>query len=167
MSFTTADAYSLFALIRKYEEQPLLPKKFAWALLRNKKKLLPVVEALEELRKAPSVIAEFEEARINLCKEYAEKDENGEPKTKDSSFVIPPESLETLQSKIGELREQHKDAIEAQRLQFKEIEEVLATPANADLYKVPLSYLPEQISPVELEIFAFIIEDESPTCSVK
>lgn len=83
-------------IIKKEEAQPLA--EFLQNLeLKNK-----VSRLRNKLIKKLTVIAtEMEEDRVNLCKEHAEKDEQGEAIIEDDQYKV--EDLETLNKEIQEL----------------------------------------------------------------
>lgn len=135
-------------------------RKFAYGLMRNRKILQDEIDILQDLSKPTDGWQAFEEKRIGICRELADKDENGEPKVQGNQFLVT-EKKEELDERIEKLREEHKDDLDEFERREKEFDEILDEDISIDIYKIKLSLFPEQISVYELEVLDdFIINDE-------
>jgi len=96
--------------------------KFNFAVIKNIAKMEGMVKkiaiAQQKAQRKPESFVEFDKARKALCKEYADRDDDGEPKmvgeAKELQFVITERKAE-FDEKIKELQEEHAPV-------FKEIE---------------------------------------------
>ncbi len=105
MGMTNSEAFTLFQVINKFGEKEDLPTKFSYALMRNRKRLQPLMETFNDLRKPPEKMTEYEDKRIEMCKESSDKDDNGEAKVEKGNFIISDEAKKILDEKLEAERE--------------------------------------------------------------
>jgi len=158
MSMTNKEAFILHAVIGKFEKEDKVPTKFAWALMRTKKKLKALVDSMNELRQPSEEIQEYEKKRIALCEEYSEKDEDGKPVIENQNYKILEGKREALDEEIKKLRDENKEAFDAQEAKMKELDELMEEEADVEVYKVKEQYLPDTISVGDLQILEPMIE---------
>ena len=160
MSMTNQQAFVLYHTLGKYKDDHQLSTKFSWAVMRNRRKLQAFIDSLTDLRKPPVGLERFEAKRIELCNSLADKDESGNPVIKDSSFVISDANKQELNTKLEELRNgEFKAMFDEQERKRKEVEDIMKEPCDIEVYKVNPDYLPEKMSPAELEIIELIIQE--------
>ena len=137
--------------------------KLAYALVMNKKILEPHVEAIAELEKPPQLWIDYEEARFELCTEYANKDEQGKPKTvrtmEGEVFDINEETKEEFEEKMTSLRSDSKEAFEVKAKHETELIEFLEEEAEIEFFKVDMDHLPDEIAPSEMEVLLPLLKD--------
>ncbi|MHC4575758.1 MAG: hypothetical protein ACYS76_16840, partial [Planctomycetota bacterium] len=103
--------------------------KFAFAITKNKAAIKPTIEALETVQsKAIEIVKELEQARIMLCKVYAEKDENGNPieiedPTEGRRYAITDRRAE-FDAALESLKAEHRQAIDERRQLDQEYSEL-------------------------------------------
>lgn len=93
--------------------------KLAYALKLSLDGLRPELDAIQAAQKPAKAFAAFEEERGQLAAEYAEKGEGGEAKVRampegGSVYVMDREREAEFNQKFAELRETHKEAIDAE-----------------------------------------------------
>lgn len=116
-------------VLQKVEAQPLVeflqkPElKNKVARLRNK-----------FVKKLTAIVAELDEERIELCKEHADKDENGEAIVNDNQYQV--QDLEALNADIQEL---YKEEVAIEVGEYSNNFEPLFEYLESDEFDYPLS----------------------------
>ena len=100
-------------------QKKTFPVKISYAIMRN-------IEALEKEFSA------FEKQRIELCKTYANKDEDGNPVIKDGSYDIPSDVREDFNNELKELSDEEVE-IDIRTISAEEFEKC----EQADRYDIP------------------------------
>jgi hypothetical protein len=115
---------------------------------------------MDEIRQPPARMQEYETKRIALCEAASEKEEDGKPKVENNNFVIETEAREQLNKDIAALRDgDFKEMFDEQEKKSKEIEDLMKEECDIELFKVAPEFLPETMSPADLEILEVMIED--------
>ncbi|MCK5611917.1 hypothetical protein KAR91_59150 [Candidatus Pacearchaeota archaeon] len=131
--------------------------KFSYGIAKNKVVIRDEITALEEARKSSEAFNEYENKRVTLAREYADKDENGSPKIQDNSFVLTT-NKELFEKEFEELKDQYKDELVEREKQIKDFEELLEeTVDDYEGMKINFKDIPENIDPTIME--CFIIAD--------
>ena len=133
--------------------------KFSYAIAKNTKLMEVEVEAITNLTK------EYDEKVINLIREYAVKDDDGQIVFEDAQRNLPKyTNREELETKLEELYMEYKETVD-------EVEKIKDEDIDIDFYKIPLSsfeglYIMNgekktdiQLSAAELSIFEPMIDD--------
>lgn len=116
-------------VIKKQEAQPLVeflqkPElKNKVARLRNK-----------FVKKLTAIVAELDEERIDLCKEHADKDENGEAIVNDNQYQV--QDMEALNADIQDL---YKEEVAIEVGEYSDNFEPLFEYLESDAFDYPLS----------------------------
>ena len=154
------------ALQRVQAEKAKLPVKFAYALSKNLALFKIEIDALQEIQKPSPEFEKYDNERITLCREYCEKEENGNPKTTvnpvtgQGEFVIPADKKEEFTKKLTDLAETHKAAREEQLEKTNEILKMVDEEKEFTVHKVKLSSFPETMSMETISVLdSLIIED--------
>lgn len=118
--------------------------KFKYAIARNKKILQPIVESLQEIIQPSEELKKFEPERVELCRKYADKDEEGSPKFIEDRFIII-ENREEFNKELEELREKYKEEMDKQEEKNKEFIELLKEDCKEEInfFKIDLTYFPD------------------------
>jgi hypothetical protein len=104
------DLATVLSVLNSLDDVRVHPR-FAYALAKNKKKIREELEDLQmmiDARRVPG-FSEYEQKRHELCRKYSEKDEMGNPKTQDGSYVIS--DMSAFNSEFVILKEKYKEAI--------------------------------------------------------
>lgn len=141
--------------------------KFSYVIMRNKNKLKETVDTLQilQIQKVEGQ-KEFEEERVELCRQFARKDERGRPiqvvvpGTNLKSFDI--DDLDGFNEKMDEilLTERHQKYRENLRQRQVEFNELLLKDAgHFDFVKIPIEDLPDDLTTSEMEVIEhFLVE---------
>ena len=129
---TNSECVNLFTNLQDKELLSFSGSKFSYALIRNLNILKPLVAAYEESRKA-------------LLESFAKKDKEKKP------------MLETV--KVGGIDQQQYVLENPEKFQ-KEIQNLLLEEVAVNLYKVELSEMPKDITPVKLAGIFDIVKEE-------
>lgn len=160
-TITKAEAYRLHQVLGQLKGFVSEPRH-VYTLVMLKKKLQPEVEVIDDLNKPPERIQEFENRRLDLCKEFSSKDDKGNPVVSaDKNFVIDPPKKAEFESRIRDLQiEFHKD-IEAHQVTIGKINALVSEPAEINqLPKIPLSAIIGSITFDQMDaLFPVIVDD--------
>jgi hypothetical protein len=152
---------AMFGLINRLLSQKT-SVKFHYLLLKNKKILQTEVDALQEAQQAepPEGHEEFNTKRMDLCKEYCEKDENDEPKITNGNFVIPEDRKEEFEKNMDALKEEYKEVMEVMDKRQEDFLNLLKEDVDVDLTIIPLSVMPQDLVGNEVEVLFDIIDGD-------
>jgi len=137
--------------------------KFAYAIQRNLSKIQPEIDALIEVEKTlkNERVVEFQNKRIEIAKEYAVKDENGNIIFSEDSNSFNISNTFEFNKKVEELFEDYKDDFAELDKRRKEYDEILSEEIELDLVKVDFGVLPETgISAEDFEVLDVMIKVE-------
>jgi len=112
-----------------------VPRKFAYAIARNRSKLRKIVEDIIETTKP---LDEFEEKRIALAKKMAKKDPDGEPimLPNNQGYFVP--DLGKFNRELEKVKEET-----GQDKRDTEVETLLKSKEEIELYVIPFEMMPE------------------------
>lgn len=131
--------------------------KFNYAIAKNVSLLEIEVKSFEKALEASEQFKEYDQARIELCKEHSEKDENGEAIMTDGNFKIA--DSKAFKEAYEVLKEKHAEAIEARKTQQTEFDELMEKENSITLFKVKMSDIPEEITTENMKSIYQLIED--------
>lgn len=137
--------------------------KFAYAIAKNKKKLESEQKAITvaQSKIQPKAIQEFDKKRIKVCCEYADKDENGNPKLDKNNYSISEERRIEFDKAIDELQKEYEPSFKEMENNQKEFNDFLDEDIEVDLHLIPMSVVPDTITVNEMDIiFPMIVEEE-------
>lgn len=137
--------------------------KFAYTIARNINSLKPIVESIDKSLAIPKEFAEYDKARLELAKKYADKDEAGKPLVKENQFIITDKVA--FEAEIDALQEKHKEVIEARAKQLDEYKVLQDEELEVEVFTIPHVLLPNDISTKELTAIFSIIEEEKAILS--
>jgi len=120
--------------------------KVAWLMSRNKVRIKRILEDLrEELSETPAM-KEFNQARMELNKEYADKDAEGNPQqqlNKAGQLVYRISRLGALANAVEKLLNEKYPQAKADQKELEEkTAEVLAEKVDIDFYTMQLDKIP-------------------------
>lgn len=136
--------------------------KFAYAVARNIAKVKTEVHSLSKAYEASEPFLEYDKQRAELCKKHAVI-KDGEPEVYmvngQSNYRIKDEKA--FNEDFEKLKADHREVIEAREEQMKDFQSLLAEETEIDLYTIPHSLVPENITVGELtSIMAMITEEK-------
>ena len=97
--------------------------RFAYAMARNKSALKKELETLQEAVKASDKFAEYDKKRIELCEQYADKDEKDKPKLENNEYVFSKANKVKFDKELDAFRKGYKQTLDDRKAQLKEFKE--------------------------------------------
>ena len=132
--------------------------KFTYALAKNKKLIKNEVEAIKESIDPSEKFKEFENRRLDICKDMAKKDKDGKPIIiNNTEFDI--KNTDKFNSKIEDLKKEYQDDIDKETEKNKQAMEMLEEEIDIDLTQVELDYFPERITTSQMEFLMFLVKE--------
>ena len=168
ISIKRKNLLDMYNLIMSLSNRGDVTIKAAYALTKNKNSLAGEHEAITEAMKKIDTEKwnEFEKKRIELCKDYCLKEENGSPKIDIQSgqpmFVLDPEKKVEFDEKSKLIFDEYKETIDLHNTQSDDFEKVfLQEEIEIDVYKVKLSELENLsgITMMQLESLLPVIDE--------
>lgn len=134
--------------------------KFGFARAKNKGRLESEIKILQKSQgEISEPLSEFEDKRMALCEECADKDDDGKPIKSGQNFEIN-DRREEFDSKFEELRVEFKDAFDEAEKRRKEFVELLDAESDFTPHMISLSELPDTLSALEIEGLMGIIKED-------
>ena len=115
----------------------------------------PHIEEIEKKGELPDDYQVYENARRDLCKEHAEKDEQGKPVTKllddgrSTEYVL--DDTAAFNEALKALRESHKESIAEAEQQTKEWPKFMGESVKFESPPLLLAGIPQGITPRQME----------------
>ncbi len=132
--------------------------KFSYAVAKNLTILKPEVEAITKANEISKDFEAYDNARVEIARKYAKKDEKGEPEVKDGSYVLNGDK-ENFEKEIAKLQKTHEKAIKEREKQVKDFKELLEKETTIALHKIKLTDIPEDITSQQMSAIYPIIEE--------
>jgi len=134
--------------------------KFAYALNKNFKMLATEIETFSEMFMPTEGYKLFEEDRTELCKEFCEKDTDGNLvfTNNNSAYAIDITS-EAWKEAYKALEEKHKEAIDEHNQKIEDYNAFLIAESEIELHKISIDEVPESISVEEYEWIQYFIQE--------
>lgn len=129
--------------------------KFAYTTLKNKKKIEEEIKFLEEVVKPSDKFLEYEQERIQLCNQFADKNEDGSPVIENNQFKI--QDMDTFNKKLENLKKSYDGVLEEREKQIFEYNSMIDEEVGIEFTKLNLNDLPTDISAEQLEKIDFMV----------
>lgn len=123
--------------------------KFKYAIARNIKLLAPIVSPILEMR--DKIQKEFENTRIEICKNHCAKDESGEP-------IFEGDNFTGLQGN-AEFETDIKGLYDSFKTKFTDFNSLIEEDEEINLYKINLSDIPNDITTEQFIVLEPIITE--------
>ena len=133
-------------------------------LMRNYHDMKNVASSINFFGQLTDEYKKFDKNRVELCKKYAQKDENGKPtKPGKESYIIDPDRYVEWEEKIEQLRKKNKIVIEEQTEKVKKFNEDLKKTEKVNIIPIPVSLIKKQktIIPEQMERIYELIDWEA------
>lgn len=131
--------------------------KFTYAVAKNLRAIQDEITSLEKSVEADEQYKAYDNARIELAKKHAKKDEKGEAMTENNQFVL--EDHKAFEEEHAKVRDEYTEALAARENQLAEYKLLLDEESSVELHKINLSQVPEDISTEQMYAILPIIED--------
>ena len=137
---------------------------FHYNVAKNKRLLVPELECIQEARKPSEKFNEFTKKRIELCKEYCKKDEDGNDViigagTNQSRFDFEEGKQEELDEAIKPLTEEYKEVIKEHEDKEKQFFELLNEEVEIPFTLFKLKHMPQEVLGSDVEMLFDLIEE--------
>jgi len=136
--------------------------KFAYAVSRNIVKIKSEMNFLKEAFESPPDYRVYNDARVKLAESHAIKI-NGVPKKIQKNgieeYVIKDKKVFNKELKI--LQKKYEKCIKVRKKQKIDFDTMLKKKVEIDLHYLPLSYIPETITPKQMTGILLIIDEEN------
>lgn len=120
----------------------LIGVKFAYAVSKNLNLLMPEVNALNKAGES------YNNARLELCKQYSKKDENNEPIILNNEYQLADKkAFDEAAIKLKEIPE------------YRDYLQLLEESTELNLFKVKLDDVPKNISVYQMYSIDLIVEE--------
>ena len=133
--------------------------KLVRAISRNKILIADELEELQSVQEAvKDTVKELTQKEVELIKEHAKKDEEGNPVPRGVGFAL--EDPVKYAEANNALKEEYSDDIEEFEKKQKEFEEMLEEESDVELKKVAEKELPKQLSVAQMDVLIYMLEDD-------
>jgi hypothetical protein len=132
--------------------------KFAYSVIKNKKKIEDEIKIFEEVIKPDPAYEEYELKRISLCEIHSDKDEDGKPIVIADKYKLT--NVDIFNEELEKLKFNYKDIIDERMKQINEYNKILDETMVIDITKISFNDLPENITPKQLESIIFMVDME-------
>lgn len=131
--------------------------KVSYAIAKNKQILEREAKAVEDTSKMRPNFKKFNDEKLELLKEMADKDDTGNPisvaRGINAEFQVK-ERREEFNAALAELEETHKEAIKERDAQLEELEDFLNEEISLELHGIELDQIKENITVEQMNILA-------------
>jgi len=163
MELTRENSIQMWAVLNSLADVKTSAKG-AYGIAKNKRILETEKEAIQKAQQAemnesvPQELQDFELARVELCKEYADKDEDDNPILSNNNFKIVERNAEFLKA-LNELRAEPKNAEALKARQDKEdkFQNFMKESIEVDLHLMKVDDLPNDITAQQVEALGDLV----------
>jgi hypothetical protein len=131
--------------------------RFNYAVAKNISKLESETESMKKSIEVSPEFKAYDDARIELAKSHAKKDEKGSPIIENNQFIL--EDKEKFTKEFDELKEKNKEVISAREEQIKDFESLLEEESDIETFKIKISEVPEEITTEQMTALLPLIEE--------
>jgi len=123
--------------------------RFAYAIAKNKQILKRELEAIQEARKISDAYKEYDVERLELVRDHAERDEDGNPVMIDAVNIKVRNRME-FNAALEKLQEGHKEALEDERARVEKFEAFLGEEFTIEMFGIKPEHIPDDLSSEEM-----------------
>jgi len=153
MKFTRENLIKAWQALTVLSTEKTSPKG-AYAIAKNKRLAEAEVKSIEDAQKnqkEPEGLVEYEQARIELCRELCNKDEEtGAPVLNGTQFVMT-DNAEEFAERLKELQEEYKGPLAEQEKIIKDFEAFMKEEVEMSFHEIKVDQLPDSVSAMQLE----------------
>ena len=137
--------------------------KFAYGLSKNRKMVDIELDAIKEIAEPTAEVKGYEEARVNICERFAEKDEAARPKIVEGNYVIEEKGRKTFEKQLAKLKDDHKTVLDEHAEKMKGVELILDEEVDTQWYKIKMDLFPEGLKQYQYDVLMEFadMEDEN------
>lgn len=137
--------------------------KFNYCVSKNLALLDGELKALKDTLKMSDEYKAFDQKRVDLAKEFAQKDENGKPKlsinpeTKESSYLLADQKAFNIAFK--KLQEDNQEVVDQRTKQLEDFNLFIEKESTVALYKIKLEDISPEITTEQMVDIYPLIEE--------
>lgn len=152
----------MFGLLKEIEGILKVSKKVKlnYFLQKNINSITKDKEILDKIIEPSDKFKEYESKRIELCKEYCDKDSDGMPIVKNNKYLGLDDNDE-FNEKINSLLNEYKNIIDEYQDKIREYEQMLDDDVDIEFVKFDIDLIPDDlVTGEELTlIFKYLIKE--------
>jgi hypothetical protein len=133
--------------------------KLGYAVARTKAKLKPEVEALDEALKPSLEFRAYEDKRLTLCRQYAQKDINGAPVIIGKEFFFG-DNKEAFDAALAPIQEEYAEVIADRKKLTDGYVEGLKEPITVEVHQINEADVPEDATVAQIEVLYRLLKAE-------
>lgn len=137
--------------------------KFGYSIIKNIDLISKEAKTIQDVQLINEDFKKFEQARIDLCEKYANKDEKGKAKriykSKNNYEYDLDKNNSDFVNEYTQLQNNYSEAIKIQEDNFKEYHSFLNEDNSIELIKFSFDIVPEDISIELLSVIKVFIAD--------
>lgn len=150
----------LFELLHGLKEVSNYPgAKFAFCVAKNIAKLTAECTLLESVIKPSDAFTKYDGKRIELAKQFCDKNEDGTAKMNGNAFDLTAEGMSKFNTAHAELEKEYTDVLEERNKQIAGFNILLDEKSTVTVFKISEDNLPEAITAAQLVAIMPIIEE--------
>jgi hypothetical protein len=131
--------------------------EFAYAVFKNKQIIDKILMDVDFIKNVNPKVIEYEEKRISVCEELADKDSDGNPMTEGDLYII--QDKEKFRNKMDEILEEYRPYVEERQQQVELYNQKMNAEIDVKFMRIKKEDLPPQIQTArDLEQLSFMIE---------
>jgi len=148
--------------------------KFSYAMAKNSSRITSELDDMKSGLKHSKRFKEYEKKRIALCREHADKDENGKVMERPvvgakrgTMEFVGLESNSAFQTAFDKLMAEYKDELDLREKLHEDYEDALDEEIEFDFYMAKLSDVPKDITKGQLTgIIDLVSNDEDDVADI-
>lgn len=139
--------------------------KWAYAASKNLKIIYPLFVDFMKMNEPTQSFKEFDNARIQLCLKYTEKDKEGNAIIENGNYKILEKYKDKFLKELENLKQLYPQALLDQQKQVEDAEKFLSEEIKIELHKIKIADSPN-LTPSMYEVFELMV-DESDSKIIK
>jgi len=149
----------LFQLLHNLREVAHYPgAKFAYIVAKNIKLLTDECTLIEKSNVLSDEFKEYESKRSALASSFADKNEDGSPKSENNKYVLSAEAHKEFEKELAKINIEYKEPLEAYEKHLNEFTALLNEESDVVLFKLKEESLPANITGAQVLSIINIIE---------
>lgn len=134
--------------------------KFAYAVAKNKDRVLREVRSLQKSIEPSKEVMKYEKERISLCLIYCQKDENGKPLIQHDIYV-GVDGNPKFDEALAKLKDEFKEALDKQKEDQEEYDRLLNEEVEVEFHPLQFADVPEDTTASQMSgIFPILADEE-------
>jgi len=163
MKLTRKRVLEVFRILQSFKGK--VDKTFGMYILVNEKKLVPLIQEIDEIRKisfASEEIALLQQQEKDILFKYVARDENNNPiQMGENNFKIQVGKEREYKKEVDDFFEINKFTLEDYQTQVKHVNELLDEEVEVEIMKIPYEVVPKTLDlRQELAILVDILKED-------